>query len=140
MRTRTSYSTSTRSSTNPTSDATAILRAKDFGDLREFLQRHRPVNPQSASIPIYETKLTREGRHFAVRLLIFNDNSFEITLDNITAQEKNRLLKQEMTNNIAHELKPPSPASGDTSKPCCNSTRSVRTNSASFSTGLIPRH
>ena len=79
----------------PTSDATAILRAKDFGDLREFLQRHRPVNPQSASIPIYETKLTREGRHFAVRLLIFNDNSFEITLDNITAQEKNRLLKQE---------------------------------------------
>ena len=91
----------------PTSDATAILRAKDFGDLREFLQRHRPVNPQSASIPIYETKLTREGRHFAVRLLIFNDNSFEITLDNITAQEKNRLLKQEMTNNIAHELKTP---------------------------------
>ena len=38
---------------------------------------------------------------------IFNDNSFEITLDNITAQEKNRLLKQEMTNNIAHELKTP---------------------------------
>ena len=72
----------------PTSDATAILRAKDFGDLREFLQRHWPVNPQSASIPIYETKLTREGRHFAVRLLIFNDNSFEITLDNITAGRK----------------------------------------------------
>ncbi len=42
-----------------------------------------------------------------VRLCVFEDKSYEIRLSNITKMEKTRVLKQQMTSNIAHELRTP---------------------------------
>lgn len=89
----------------PTFDVDHIFQAPEFKEAEFFLQKNTPVNPQAKSIPIWQGKIAKNGKHFAVRLLIFYDNSYEITLNNVTSAEKNRLLKQEMTNNIAHELK-----------------------------------
>ena len=91
----------------PTFDVDHIFQAPEFKEAEFFLQKNTPVNPQAKSIPIWQGKIAKNGKHFAVRLLIFYDNSYEITLNNVTSAEKNRLLKQEMTNNIAHELKTP---------------------------------
>lgn len=91
----------------PTFDAEVLFKEAVFKELRTFLSQNSPVNPTANSIPIYQGKISKNGKHFAVKLLIFHDNSYEITLNNISSQEKNRLLKQEMTNNIAHELKTP---------------------------------
>lgn len=94
-------------SDEPAFETEALLEIPDFKALKIFLLKNTPVNPQSTTLPIYQGKISKNGKHFAVRLLIFTDNSFEITLNNISSSEKNRLLKQEMTNNIAHELKTP---------------------------------
>lgn len=91
----------------PTFEVESVFQAPEFKELENFLKKNTPVNPQAKSIPIWQSKITKNGKHFAIRLLIFYDNSYEITLNNITSEEKNRLLKQEMTNNIAHELKTP---------------------------------
>lgn len=91
----------------PTFKVEKLLEQPDFKELNEFLQKNTPVNPNTTNIPVYQNKISKGGKHFAVKLLIFTDNSFEITLNNISDNEKNRLLKQEMTNNIAHELKTP---------------------------------
>lgn len=91
----------------PTFEVEAIFRASEFQEMTRFLHSHTPVNPQSKSLPVWQGKITKNGKYFAVKLLIFHDNSYEITLNNISTLEKNRLLKQEMTNNIAHELKTP---------------------------------
>ncbi|WP_294143181.1 ATP-binding protein [uncultured Sanguibacteroides sp.] len=91
----------------PTFRIEGILEQPDFIKLKEFLKNNTPVNPNAHSIPVLQSKLSKGGKHFAVKLLIFTDNSYEITLNNISDNEKNRLLKQEMTNNIAHELKTP---------------------------------
>lgn len=91
----------------PTFDVENIFNATEFKDLRIFLQQHTPVNPKANKLPVYQDKITKSGQHYAIKLLIFNDNSYEITLNNISSAEKNRMLKQEMTNNIAHELKTP---------------------------------
>jgi len=55
----------------------------------------------------FETQITKQGKSFAVRVNIFEDSSFEVVLNDITKQEKTRLMKQEMTGNIAHELRTP---------------------------------
>lgn len=91
----------------PTFEVSSIFNEPDFKELRIFLNKNTPVNPQANTLPLYQGKISKNGKHFAVKLLIFHDNSYEITLNNISSVEKNRLLKQEMTNNIAHELKTP---------------------------------
>lgn len=91
----------------PTFEPGKLFEAPEFKNLKSFLHRNTPVNPQSNVLPIFQGKIIKNGQHFAIKLLIFNDNSYEITLNNISSSEKNRLLKQEMTNNIAHELKTP---------------------------------
>lgn len=55
----------------------------------------------------FETKADKQGRTFIIRTNVFDDESFEIIINDITKQEKTRLLKQEMTGNITHELKTP---------------------------------
>ena len=91
----------------PTFRLEGILEQPDFIKLNEFLKNNTPVNPNAHTIPVFQCKLSKGGKHFALKLLLFTDNSYEITLNNISDNEKNRLLKQEMTNNIAHELKTP---------------------------------
>lgn len=91
----------------PSFEAGSLFNIPEFRDLKNFLQHNTPVNPQAKTLPIYQGKMAKNGQHYAIKLLIFNDNSYEITLNNISSSEKNRLLKQEMTNNIAHELKTP---------------------------------
>lgn len=94
-------------SDEPIFDVDSIFTLPEFKELKTFLENNTPVNPQGNSIPIWQGKISKNGKHFAVKLLIFNDNSYEVLLNNISSSEKNRLLKQEMTNNIAHELKTP---------------------------------
>jgi signal transduction histidine kinase len=55
----------------------------------------------------FEMRINRQGREFSLRVNVFNDKSFEIILVDVTANEKTRRLKQEMTGNIAHELRTP---------------------------------
>jgi signal transduction histidine kinase len=78
-----------------------------FKNLYAFLKNNTPVLYQSKDIPVYQEKISKNNKFYAVKLLLFNDNSFEVSINNISTTEKGRLLKQEMTNNIAHELKTP---------------------------------
>lgn len=71
-----------------------------LGEVGEFLDGRANDN-------YYETKISRHGKEFLLRLNVFEDGSFEVILTDVTAVEKNRRLKQEMTGNIAHELRTP---------------------------------
>ena len=55
----------------------------------------------------FETQIFKQGKTFIVRANVFEDGSFEIIIHDITKQEKTRQMKQEMTGNIAHELRTP---------------------------------
>ncbi len=83
------------------SNPSVIFSSPDFKNVNLFLSN------QSVEQKYFETKIEKQAKVFAVRLMIFENNSFEIVINDITNQEKNRILKQEMTGNITHELRTP---------------------------------
>lgn len=51
--------------------------------------------------------IVKQGRSFEIRCIVFEDNTFEISINNITRQEEQMQLKRQLTQNISHELKTP---------------------------------
>ncbi|MBE0676150.1 MAG: hypothetical protein IH591_15950, partial [Bacteroidales bacterium] len=84
-----------------------ILMIKEFEPVCTFIRHHISVNQIPFEVPVNEYQLTAGTRFFSVRSIIFADKSFEIIITDITKAEKNRRIKQQMTSNIAHELKTP---------------------------------
>lgn len=79
----------------------AIFEDQSFQPIKSFL------NERKEGEKSFSNQIFKSGKIFSVKLNIFEDNSFEITIKDITKIEKNRVLKQEMTSNIAHELRTP---------------------------------
>ena len=51
--------------------------------------------------------LIKTGGVFVIECIIFQDHSFEISINDITQEEEQIRLKRQLTQNIAHELKTP---------------------------------
>lgn len=51
--------------------------------------------------------LNKNARTFTIECIIFQDVSFEISINDITQEEEQARLKRQLTQNIAHELKTP---------------------------------
>jgi signal transduction histidine kinase len=77
----------------------AIFSCPDFEIVKSFL-----VNKEQT---YFETKIDKQAKTFALRINIFENGSFEMVINDITNREKTRILKQEMTGNITHELRTP---------------------------------
>lgn len=86
---------------NPTLETRQLFNNPAFGEFVAFLDAH-PGNGN-----MFSKRIEKSGRQFNARIIIFEDKSFEFFISDITKAEKTRLLKQEMTNNIAHELRTP---------------------------------
>lgn len=85
----------------PTFNVESIFEESDFDPINKFLTN------KGKSDHYYAFQINKNGKIFLIQSVIFEDKSFELTIKDITKTEKNRLLKQEMTNNIAHELRTP---------------------------------
>ena len=70
-------------------------------------QLEKPEGNPPSDHRIAEVNLQRENRYFNVKCVFFQDRSFEIVIADTTKLEKRRLIKQQMTSNISHELKTP---------------------------------
>lgn len=52
-------------------------------------------------------EVSKNGRIFAIACIIFQDDSFEISINDMTQEEEQARMKRQLTQNIAHELKTP---------------------------------
>lgn len=85
----------------PALEVESVFTYPDFEDFIRFLDSsHLEGN-------MFTKRIEKNGKKFNVRIIVFDDKSFELYISDITKSEKTRLLKQEMTNNIAHELRTP---------------------------------
>ncbi len=78
-----------------------------FGGIKKFLDNNQDHASRKQDIPSTEFRLEKGGRYFSVRCILFHDNSFEVVITDITRTEQNKAMRQQMTSNIAHELKTP---------------------------------
>lgn len=85
----------------PTFEVESVLDDPQFKPLTNFLDQLK------TSENVFAFQLYKNGKTFYTQAVKYEDGSFEITIKDITKTEKTRLLKQEMTNNIAHELRTP---------------------------------
>lgn len=79
----------------------------EFSDINEFIDKNTGLALSGSDLPMTEYQVAKDGRFFRVQCVIFNDRSFEVILSDVTKLSKNKLIKQQMTSNIAHELKTP---------------------------------
>lgn len=79
----------------------------EFASVNDFIEKYQGVEVKSSELPKMEYQVTKDSRFFRIQCVIFNDLSFEVILNDITKIGKNKLIKQQMTSNIAHELKTP---------------------------------
>lgn len=91
----------------PTPDVNVLWNERSFAPAVEFLKISSGKRAAMEEAPVFRFTITAGGNYFMVQLLVYNDGSFEMTLTDVTRSEKNKLLKQQMSNNITHELRTP---------------------------------
>lgn len=85
---------------NPITDAGELIEDPLMLPIKHFIEDKSEEQHISILIP-------KGGKTYEVKALKSEYGSFEITIEDITEQEKNRQLKQEMTSNIMHEIRTP---------------------------------
>jgi len=86
-----------------------IFDVKEFARLNEFLEKNldETMIIQQNDLPHFEEIIFKDVRAFNIHAIIFSDRSFEIVIRDITVFEKQKKIKEQITANIAHELKTP---------------------------------
>jgi len=79
----------------------------EFNEIIDFIEKYSNTDIISPDLPKTEYQVSKDGRFFRIQCVIFNDKSFEVILSDVTKLGKSKLIKQQMTSNIAHELKTP---------------------------------
>jgi len=80
-----------------------IFELTEFSEINEFINE----SLQHGQLMRKRIVVEKNGRVFNIRCIVFQDNTFEISINDITTQERENELKRELTQNISHELKTP---------------------------------
>ena len=85
--------------------AEEVLDIPELDPIRTFLAE----KTQTARVKALRQTATinKSGKTFLVECLLFQNNSYEISISDITRQEEEYQMKRQLTQNIAHELKTP---------------------------------
>lgn len=86
-----------------------MFSVDEFKKLNEFLEKHLHdgLVIKQSDLPHLELVIYKDKRTFNVHAIIFTDRTFEIVIRDITKLEKQKIIKEQITSNIAHELKTP---------------------------------
>lgn len=94
-------------SSSQLSNFSNIFKIKEFDFINKYIDEHHVVNATTGKLPSKSFTINKNNKTFIINVIIFNDNSFEISISDVTARIEQEDLKKQLTQNIAHELKTP---------------------------------
>ena len=85
----------------------AIFSVAEFSEISNFINNMLHNMPPANGEKRLSININKNGKAFIVECIIFQDLSFEISINDVTQEEEQVRLKRQLTQNIAHELKTP---------------------------------
>lgn len=86
--------------------AEEVFNIRELKKITDFINK-APKRPAGKEEKRMSITIDKNGRTFIVECIIFQDRSFEISINDVTQEEEQIRLKRQLTQNIAHELKTP---------------------------------
>ena len=90
-----------------------IRQSEDAIDIPElepihlFLSKNIPNTNRKRKVLRESVTIDKNGKIFLIECILFLDNSYEISINDISRQEEESRMKRQLTQNVAHELKTP---------------------------------
>ncbi|GAE83703.1 sensor histidine kinase [Bacteroides reticulotermitis] len=84
-----------------------VFAINELKDITGFINKHQEQRSIGKSEKRMSININKNGRTFVIECIIFQDASFEISINDVTQEEEQVRLKRQLTQNIAHELKTP---------------------------------
>ena len=82
-----------------------IFSVPELEPITLFIAENKEKN--NKEVKRMSLEIEKGGRIFTLECIIFQDNSFEISINDVTQETEQARLKKQLTQNIAHELKTP---------------------------------
>ena len=87
-------------------DMEEIFSIPELAPITKFIANNQG-KPNSSGEKSKQFELEKGGRIFDIECIMFQDGSFEISINDVTQEMEQARLKKQLTQNIAHELKTP---------------------------------
>ena len=84
-----------------------VFAISELKDIIHFINKNQQQRSRGKDEKRMSVTINKNGRTFIVECIIFQDASFEISINDVTQEEEQVRLKRQLTQNIAHELKTP---------------------------------
>lgn len=84
-----------------------VFNINELKDIISFINKNQQQRSVGKGEKRMSITINKNGRTFIVECIIFQDASFEISINDVTQEEEQVRLKRQLTQNIAHELKTP---------------------------------
>ena len=84
-----------------------VFAINELKEIIHFINKNQQERSRGKGEKRMSVTINKNGRTFIVECIIFQDASFEISINDVTEEEAHQRLKRQLTQNIAHELKTP---------------------------------
>lgn len=94
-------------SDTPVHEAEEAIETAELRPIREFLAKNQPEGKRRKKVLRQSVTLDKNGKIFRIECILFLDNSYELSINDISRQEEESRMKKQLTQNVSHELKTP---------------------------------
>ncbi len=92
---------------SPTPDINEIWNSEVFEPIAQFARLNADANTTVSEAPVFSLSKQVGGSFFEIRVIVYANGDFEVGIADVTIAEREKISRQETSNNILHELRTP---------------------------------